>query len=77
MNPHPPYRPDLSPCDFGMFGNLKKFLQGRRFLNDEKVKEAVAEWSAQVGRNFWRNCLYELPEKWKKCIERGGDYVEQ
>ena len=26
---HPPYNPDLSPCDFYIFGDLKKSIRGR------------------------------------------------
>ena len=29
--PHPPYSPDLSPCDYFLFPNLKKWLGGKRF----------------------------------------------
>ena len=37
---HPPYSPDLAPSDYFHFGNLKKFLCGRRFP-DNAVNEAV------------------------------------
>ena len=26
--PHPPYSPDLAPCDFFLYPKLKKFLSG-------------------------------------------------
>jgi hypothetical protein len=29
--PHPPYLPDLAPCDFALFLELKMKLKGRRF----------------------------------------------
>ena len=29
--PHPPYSPDLSPCDCFFFPRLKKMLSGRRY----------------------------------------------
>jgi hypothetical protein len=29
--PHPPYSPDLAPCDFALFPKLKTKLTGRRF----------------------------------------------
>jgi hypothetical protein len=38
---HPPYRSDLSPCDYHVFGPLKKTLKGRRFNSDEAVREVV------------------------------------
>jgi hypothetical protein len=28
--PHPPYSPDLAPCDFAVFPKLKMKLKGRR-----------------------------------------------
>ncbi|XP_011865779.1 PREDICTED: histone-lysine N-methyltransferase SETMAR-like [Vollenhovia emeryi] len=34
---HPPYSPDLSPCDFHIFGALKKDIRGRRFASDAEV----------------------------------------
>ena len=36
---HPPYSPDLSPCDFHIFGDLKKDIRGSRFHSDEEVKD--------------------------------------
>ncbi|GFX07676.1 histone-lysine N-methyltransferase SETMAR [Trichonephila clavipes] len=32
--PHPPYSPDLTPCDFWLFPQLKKPLRGRRFASN-------------------------------------------
>jgi transposase len=29
--PHPPYSPDLTPCDIALFRKLKMQLKGRRF----------------------------------------------
>jgi hypothetical protein len=29
--PHPPYSPDLAPCDFFLFPNMKLKLKGRPF----------------------------------------------
>jgi len=38
---HLPYNPDLAPSDFHLFLHLKSFLAGRRFHDDNEVKEAV------------------------------------
>ena len=35
--PHPAYSPDLAPCDYFLFPNLKKWLGGRRFGSNEEV----------------------------------------
>ena len=37
--PHPPYSPNLVPCDFFLFPKLKLQMKGRRFDNIEEIKE--------------------------------------
>jgi len=36
--PHPPYFPDLAPCDFFLFPKMKLKLKGRRFDTIEKIQ---------------------------------------
>ena len=36
--PHPPYSPDLAPCDFFLFLMLKRSLKGRRFETIPEIK---------------------------------------
>ena len=45
---HPPYSPDLAPSDFFPFPKLKELLAGKRFANDEDLKNAVG------GHMVWR-----------------------
>ncbi|GFS77189.1 histone-lysine N-methyltransferase SETMAR [Trichonephila clavipes] len=33
--PHPPYSPDLTPCDFWLFPQVKKSLRGKRFASNK------------------------------------------
>jgi len=41
--PHPPYSPDLAPCDFFLFPTMKKTLKGKRFATVEEMKTASQE----------------------------------
>jgi hypothetical protein len=41
---HPPYRPDLTPSDFNLFGPMKVHLGGQRFGTDGKIKHGVLNW---------------------------------
>ncbi len=72
---HPVYSPDLSACDYDVFGSLKKFLEGKCFSTDKEVKKVVKEWMLQVSAEFWRGVMYKPPEHWQKCIDKDGDYV--
>ena len=61
---HPPYSPDLSPCDFDLFPRLKENMRGVRFKDLEELKDAVAN---QV-RIYEHGCLatgiQKLPRRW-------------
>ena len=50
---HPPYNPDISPCDFHMFGELKKGIRGHSFASYEDVCNWVNNW-------FGRQLFQEL-----------------
>jgi hypothetical protein len=39
--PHPPYSPDLNPCDFWLFGKLKQKIKDRVFQAVEEIMTAV------------------------------------
>ncbi|GFX53473.1 histone-lysine N-methyltransferase SETMAR [Trichonephila clavipes] len=40
---HPPYSPDMSPCDFNAFGSLKNHLKEYCFNSDGELKDAVKD----------------------------------
>ena len=39
--PHPPYSPDLAPCDFYLFPKLKSKLKGHHFGTMENIQKIV------------------------------------
>jgi histone-lysine N-methyltransferase SETMAR len=41
MAPHPPYSPDLTPCDFFLFGYVKHVLEGSEFPSEETLLAAI------------------------------------
>ena len=51
---HPPYSPDLAPCDFWLFAKLKKDLAGRHF--DSRI---------DLGNAIWRSLKDIPPEDYK------------
>ena len=40
---HPPYSPDLAPCDFCLFPKIKSVLKGTHFVSVEDVKAKTVE----------------------------------
>ena len=56
----PPYSPDLAPSDFHLFLHLKSFLDGRRFHDDNVVKEAVTTCFASQAASFYDEGIQKL-----------------
>jgi histone-lysine N-methyltransferase SETMAR len=73
---HPPYSPDLAPRDFHVFLHLKTFLGGRRFHDDNEVKEAVNTWFASQMTSFYDAGIQNLVHHYK-CLNNGGNYVKK
>jgi hypothetical protein len=74
--PHPPYSPDLAPCDFSLFPRLKIKLKGRRFDSKEVIEaeshvvlNTLAEYDFQDAFKKWQ-------KRWERCICVEGDYLE-
>jgi hypothetical protein len=42
--PHPPYRPDLAPLNFWLFGHVKTSLVGQTFDEPEQLLEAITDF---------------------------------
>ena len=75
--PHPPYSPDLTPCDFFLFPNLKKSLAGQKFESNEEVIAATEAYFADLQKTYFSDGLKKLEHRWIKCIELKEDYVEK
>ena len=73
---HPPYSPDLAPCDYHLFPKLKEHLAGRRFSNDDDVKVAVQRFN-NTAASCYDMGIQKLPLCLQKCIDRNGDYVKK
>lgn len=75
--PHPPYSPDLAPCDFHLFPDLKKWLGGKRFIDNSEVIVAVNGYFDGLDTEYFKNGISAIEHRWEKCIAMNGDYVEK
>ena len=75
--PHSADSPDLAPCDFFLFPNLKKDIGGLHFRSDEEVVTAVEEWVNGKDPDFFSSGLMALEHRWSKCITLKGNYIEK
>ncbi len=77
MLAHPPYSPDLAPCDFFLFPYLKNCFRGTRFANLDAMKGAVQRALREIPPEDVAQALRQsLPIRWMKCVKANGDYFE-
>ena len=75
--PYPPYSPGLAPCDYRLFADLKRILQGKRFgSNEEVILETEAYFYAK-DKLFNKKDIELLEKHWNQCITLEGDYVNE
>ncbi len=72
--PHPPYSPDISPCDYYLFLSLSNFLCDKRFNSEEEVKTEVDLFFSSKNPNFYSRGMNLLVERWQKIVDSNGDY---
>ena len=70
--PHPPYSPDLAPCDFYLFPKLR----GCRYETIEEMKEAVTKVIDTLIQVDFHGTSQKSLEPYKKCIAAARDYIE-
>jgi histone-lysine N-methyltransferase SETMAR len=74
---HAPYSPDLAHSDYHMFGALKKFLAGQRFISGDDTKTAVWPRFCTQPTELYNSGISKPVVRWDKCLNGGGDYVEK
>ncbi|UYV70799.1 hypothetical protein LAZ67_8000672 [Cordylochernes scorpioides] len=68
--------PDLTPCDFFLFGKLKKKLKGRKFQSIEEIKVESKKAMKAIPKTDYQRCFADWKKRWLKCIAAIGDYFE-
>ena len=70
--PHPPYSPDLAPCDLCLFPKLRVC----RYDTIEEMKEALMKVIDTLTQVDFHGAFEKLLERYNKYIAAGGDYFE-
>ena len=72
---HPPYSSDSTPSDFRLFLRLKKFLGGKRFDDDDDLKDAVQKCLTSQAAAFYEEGIQKLVPRYDKYLNNGGEYM--
>ena len=63
--------------DFHLFLHLKKFMVGKRFDDDDDLKDAVEKWLTSQAAALYEEGIQKLVPRYGKCHNNGGEYVEK
>ena len=73
---HPPYSPDLSPCDFWLFPRLKEMLTGHRFESRCGIGSVVYHCLQHIPKEDYQEAFWKWVDRCKMCVEADGAYFE-
>ena len=73
---HPPYSPDLDPCDFSSFPKIKPVLKGTRFKSVDAVKAKASELMNKLSEDDLQHCFQQSKIHMERCRDQGGEYID-
>ena len=74
---HPPYSPDLSPCDFFLFPRLKKMLSGNKYTSRSSLGSGIYQCLQQIPKEDDLSAFHDWVKRLKKkCVSIKGEYFE-
>ena len=74
---HPAYSPEIAPCDFGLFSDIKLRMKGRHFSSGEELIAAFQEECDLIPKQMWEEWYDEWFRRMEKCIDCDGKYFER
>ena len=74
---HPPYSPDLAPCDFALFPRLKSELRGHSFKSVLELKTAVNQTIGSYKSDWYQSVFDSWVYRHEKCLKEKGEYFEK
>ena len=73
---HPPYSPDLSPCDFFLFPRLQKMLSGNKYTSRSSLGSAIYQCLQQIPKEDYLSAFRDWIKKLQKCVSVKEEYFE-
>jgi len=74
--PHPPYSPDMAPCDFFLFPKMKLKLKGRLFDTTEEIQAKLQRLLDTLIEKDFQQAFQKWRRRWDWCLHVGGNYFE-
>lgn len=72
----PPHSPDLTPCDFWLWGMIKERVYSTKVRDLEELKDRIKGVISNISPEMCVLALNCTVERWFECINRAGGQVE-
>ena len=71
------YSPDLALSDYRLFVSVKEQLSGQHFEMLKDIQKAVRQHLRPAETDFYHQGIFKFVERWTKCVQINGYYVEK
>jgi hypothetical protein len=72
----PPYSPDMAPCDFWLFPQVKTVLKGKRFEDIDTIQKNAICTLHTIPKDSFKKCFLQWQDRWKQFVTSQGEYFE-
>ena len=73
---HPPYSPDMSPCDYNLFPKVKEPLRGTWYNTRDELIRAIGPSIRNINKDGCADGVRRLPNVWQKVINKGATILK-
>jgi [histone H3]-lysine36 N-dimethyltransferase SETMAR len=73
---HPPYSPDLSPCNYFLFPKMKMAMKGTFYDDVEAIQAAVTRVIEAIPKTDLHKSIHALVQRVQRCIDAERTYFE-
>ena len=71
---HPPYSPDLAPCDFWLFDEIKRKLKDAK--SAKSLRMQITKILNRIPKKSYQKAFQKWKERMQCCLDNEGDYFE-
>lgn len=69
----PARSPDLTPCDFFLWGYLKNIVYRERPATIEQLRDRITQVCAEVPVEMCKNVCWSVAQRFERCRDEGGE----
>jgi len=74
---HPPYSPDLVPCEFFLLPKMKMQIKVRRFDRVEEIQRESQNVLGKLREQDFQHAFQQWQWRWDRCVAAQCDYFER